>query len=270
VQGLITKAKASSLTDLYDRIITEWLYPLPKDISIRTRTFKEQTIRQLVGEISLARMHRFRTPFKSNIIELIPNVEENETNPPQSDRNQETVLLSSSDRTGGLASTLSENRKDRQENRGRLIPDVGFSILPSLSQTKSHLIFRKGINNVLSHWSLGMDPSSYDWSQTTIEEDVRRSQESTGDSRRRSKSGRSQGRILEDRPRLIRTSPIVPIIQQWEPYSQGGRDLPIIQSSQVTDDNLLMTQIERGAFGGRDATKKSTIKARKKKRAAGF
>jgi RNA polymerase I-specific transcription initiation factor RRN6 len=269
----ITKAATTHLTDLYDHIITKWLYILPKKIPIRTRTSKERTIRQIVGELVLARMNRLRNTLKPGPIERMPNVEENAFNPLHWDINLESEMEYNGSQIGSLLSNSTvENRRDYQEKKGLLSQDIHFSILPLLSQMRENIAFRRSINNVLSHWDIGVDPRSYDWSRITREEEeVEREQVERNRSRRtRSRSGRSQSRIPEGKSKLIRTSPIVPVVQQWEPHFQEGATLHAVQSSLITDENLPMTQIERGIFGGREAAKRSTIKARKKKRAAGF
>lgn len=93
--------------------------------------------------------------------------------------------------------------------------------------------------------------------------------------------------------RLVRTSPVIPIIrgggfstqlqqhqQQQHQQSDGdamqGTDggMMMVGSSQISEEMLPMpmTQIERGAYGGRDVTmmRNNKDKAKKKKRTAGF
>jgi RNA polymerase I-specific transcription initiation factor RRN6 len=129
------------------------------------------------------------------------------------------------------------------------------------------------VANLLSHWQVGSDPAAYSWqrmAQTLEEEDLQRVPKATTPKRRLQKKA-SQGTPLSS-SQLPPVSSNALAAREWGSQPEVGEPSRMLrlQSSQAIEEDLPMTQVERGTFGGREASRKTSMKARKKKRAAGF
>ncbi|CRG85595.1 RNA polymerase I-specific transcription initiation factor RRN6 [Talaromyces islandicus] len=225
------------VSELYDELIRDWLSTLPDEIPAWTRIAKEKSIRNLSTELSLATMSYMGMLHPSR-----------QTTPKRS-----VSRLSWSQDSQGVES----------QDDGRETYDVlGLGML---AQQVTDNALSDATENILSQWRIGEDPVAVDWKKLASQ-DTAASQVTTP-KRTRSRS-RSTG--LAELPKPRRASPIVPIVQT--PGSQPQQDIfrGNIHSSQFSEDNLPMTQIERGMFGGRQTGKQNNVKARKKKRLAGF
>lgn len=277
------KAGKLNLIYTYDNLVSGWLSHLPHDIPGRTRITKEKFIRRLAVDIVLSQI---------NISRKLPD---GETDPNELFRHQDDAESSNPEtsydfhRTGTPrlsslpASEIGGN--DTTSRSGLVTGNSGlsdsqpldrvpvYSSLSSLTTLKSQPSISRSAEAVLSHWVPGTDPVAYDWQKTVHSVE---GEESQGTSRattpkRKSRKKTPQG-IGMSSPALPST-PAAPITHAWgsQPTS-GGPSRVTLQSSQVTalDEDLPMTQLERGVFGGREANKRSATKTRKKKRAAGF
>ncbi|KAH8425687.1 uncharacterized protein LDX57_003436 [Aspergillus melleus] len=104
-------------------------------------------------------------------------------------------------------------------------------------------------------------------------EDSRRVLKSTASQRKPRKKvpGGSQGSSQHPTAPIPSASSAVPVVREWGSQPENSEPPAIrLQSSQHVEDDLPMTQVERGMFGGREASRKVATKTRKKKRAAGF
>lgn len=226
------------VSGLYDELIRDWLSALSEEIPAWTRLSKEKSIRNLSTELSLASMA---------YVGMQPS--NGQTTPQRS-----VSRLSWSQDSQPLPS----------QDDGRETYDMlGLGML---AQQVTNNALSDATENILSQWNIGEDPDSVDWKKFASQETAT-SQATTP--RRTPSRSRSRSRGLAEIPKPRRSSPIVPIIQA-PGGSQPQQDFRYnIQSSQLTEDNLPMTQIERGIFGGRQAGQQKTVRARKK-RAAGF
>lgn len=279
------------MIEAYDDLVRDWLSTLPRDIPGRARIVKEKIIRNVAAEISLARINLIR-----NSENLADGPSDDER---LSDHNEADSHVRSKDVRGSQGATsdkhaflkLSLPQNQRSEKIDRA-PHYGhdalaandvvsvlqqhrdkggpvYAGLHSLTTIKDQGAVPTKVVNILSHWSPGSDPTTYDWQrvmQVQENEKSRVGNKSTTYRRgTRNRISRSQ-----DASMFIPSSLAVPVVRQWG--SQPQEELPKakLQSSQVAEEDLPMTQVERGVFGGREAGKKSLLKARKKKRAAGF
>ena len=267
----------------YDNLVSGWLSYLPHDIPGRTRITKEKVIRRLAADIALSRI---------NISRKLPD---GETDPNELSRHQDDAESSNPEtsydfhRTGTprfsslpaseIGGNDTSSRSDLVTGNSRIsnsqpLDRVSvYSNLSSLTTLRSRPSMSRSAEAVLSHWVQGTDPAAYDWQKVVHSVE---GEESQGTSRattpkRKSRKKTSQG-IGMSSPAPPST-PTVPTTHVWgsQPTS-GGPSRVTLQSSQVTalDEDLPMTQLERGVFGGREAHKRSVTKTRKKKRAAGF
>ncbi|KAL1967509.1 hypothetical protein VTN77DRAFT_3024 [Rasamsonia byssochlamydoides] len=264
------------ISQLYDRLIHDWLSVLPHDIPARTRVFKEKMIRNITAELCLARI-LYAGP---------PNLATNGSTENQEAISGDTELPDHPEKRAQIQRTLSDAESAPPEISDELaVASAGLRPiagqqkevtvpalirLNSLTVCHDHSSLPKSANSVLSHWLPGGDPALYDWQKTVREEEAERSKAENKLGTPKHRRGRSQSNLAGEESTLARSSPVVPIVQYSGSQPQGESLRTKLQSSQVTDENLPMTQIERGVFGGRDSAKKSATKVRKKKRAAGF
>ncbi|KAH8693086.1 RNA polymerase I-specific transcription initiation factor RRN6-like protein [Talaromyces proteolyticus] len=229
-----------NMLEFYDKLTQYWLSTLPEDLPAWTRVSKEKAIRNITTELSLATMTYIGTPlFTSPGAVVVPSTP------------QETDLMPSSSHTSELDhSQVGVRETYDMLGLGSLVGKVTDDTLPTAAE------------DILSDWVIGGDPHAVNWrkiisydastNKTTMPERVRR-------------LSRSRSRGLTEDLKLIRSSPIVPIVQ--DSGSQSYQTIPRdkLFSSQVVEENLPMTQVERGLFGGRQGAR-----SRKKKRTAGF
>jgi RNA polymerase I-specific transcription initiation factor RRN6 len=222
---------------LYDELIRDWLSALSGEMPAWTRIAKEKSIRNLSTELSLASMAYVGMPFPSG---------------QNSSKRSVSRLIWSQDSQG----------MQSQNDGGETFDVLGLGML---AQQVTDSALSDATENILSQWSIGEDPDALDWKRLASQGTS--ASHATTPKRTPTRS-RSTG--LAELPKPRRASPIVPIVRA--PGSQPQQDIfrGNISSSQFTEDSLPMTQIERGVFGGREAGKKSNVRARKKKRAAGF
>ncbi|KKZ68672.1 hypothetical protein EMCG_05707 [[Emmonsia] crescens] len=162
------------------------------------------------------------------------------------------------------------------------------------------------IADILSHWKPGTNPSTYNWQATVRmlrnEEELESESQSASGRRKRREARRMQRRQQLSRSQQQKSlsansylasssastsvptpsASQVPVLRMWESQGMGqgpffgtgtgtGFSAQMVQSSQVTEEgDVPMTQVERGVFGGRNATSKKVARERKKKRSAGF
>lgn len=235
----ISSLQYCDVSGLYDEFIHDWLSALSGEIPAWTRISKEKSIRNLSTELSLASMAYVR---------MLPS--SGQTTPRR--------------RTLSRSSWSQASQHVQSQDDGRETYDVlGLGML---AQQVTDNALSGATENILSQWNIGEDPDSVDWRRIASQDTAATSQAATPKRTPR----RSRSRSIAENVRPRRASPIVPIVQA--PGSQPQQDIfrDNIPSSQITEDSLPMTQTERGIFGSRQAGKQTNVRARKKKRAAGF
>lgn len=267
--GFATPEEAGKLNLIhaYDHLVSGWLSHLPRDIPGRTRITKEKIIRRLAVDIILSRINTTRKPSNGNSDpnELFKHQDNGESSNPES---RFDFHKTETPRDPSLPAPENGGVSDSQP------PDrvPVYSSLSSLTTLRNQPSMSRSAEAVLSHWVPGTDPAAYDWQKTvhSVEESQGTSRATTPKRRPRKKTPQGTGMSS---PALPPVSPAAPAIHGWgsQPTS-GGPSWATLQSSQVTamDEDIPMTQLERGVFGGREASKRSVTKTRKKKRAAGF
>lgn len=270
------------LVDTYDGLVDDWLCGLPHHIPGRTRIMKEKAVRNVSVDIALARINVFSISDASKGTPLEEQTGSLRDPEPSGVANgiepSETIAseLSGLDTDRGLSTAGISNSPKHSTAMTRSMSDSQFSerdearsytSLASLTTFNSELPMSGNVTTMLSHWQPGTNPATYVW-QLTVQEQVSESEMSRPSSRGGSQKRSSQGRAFDSQtPPAM--PPVYPAVRTWgsQPDDAGG---PMkVESSQVIDDDLPMTQTERGMFGGREASRKSVMKARKK-RAAGF
>ncbi|GAD97958.1 hypothetical protein ACLA_026600 [Paecilomyces variotii No. 5] len=268
--------KEASLTlgvvEIYNDLVRKWLFKLPSRIPGRTRVAKERIIRGVAGELSLARVNLLRNvealtvdndatsspgrgeyPFRTDI-----------SAEPQGPRTiQSSPPLPSNYGPDRLKSTSTANARQMSHQMPLF---AGLSSLTTFEESRTP---PKNVAEMLSHWSVGSDPATYDWQRTVqqLENDDLRVREKSTTPRRRSRKRAPQS-LSQNTVTTIPVLPTVPVVRQWG--SQPQDVPPAVQSSQAVDEHLPMTQVERGLFGGREAAPRKSIGKARKKRAAGF
>lgn len=162
-------AKIFSLA--YDEIVTNWISSLSKAVPGRVRLAKEQLARRLAAEITLAN-HVFHAEDTEEPIEM--KQEARPVSQSQSwdlpmrgaDYSQPSQLASQSalptpSPTGTPSVTTNSSRTSAFSSAeiARLRKYTTFT-KPAPSSSRS-------VNKLLSHWTLGSDPESYDWLATS-------------------------------------------------------------------------------------------------------
>lgn len=283
--------EASSKLDLvamYDNLVNHWLSNLPHDIPGRTRIMKEKVIRSLAAELLLARINlipRITDASAGSHTGGQPSHESNAENP-SSLRNVDAstgvpagthsslpssigVHQAPHPPEGGLDVAVSESGNSELRQPKNPMGTV-CTTLSTLTTLKIQKPLSRNAASILSHWQSETDPDTYNWQSSTHElenEKFRLSSRATTP-KHRSRKKASQGQSLDFSLRPI--APAVPIVRKWGSQPQNEPPRVMLQSSQVVEDDLPMTQVERGMFGGREAGRKAAVKGRKKKRAAGF
>lgn len=242
---------------LYEKLVRDWLSTLPRQLPSRIRISKEKLIRQVSIELSLAGTVQIDTSISDST----------------------SVVSSQSSVPGRRSSTVGQRNSvsevaDFSEEHD-MITHALLDLKTVSPPSMSHLL-GGAIQDVLSFWDVGGNPDAFDLERALAAEttDGNFSSRSRSRSEQRTRT-RSRSRANSVTARTIRSSPVVPSIQfsgsqpQFESSRLPIRSSQFLPSSQITD-SMPMTQVERGAFGSRQAGGKSNVKARKKKRAAGF
>ena len=269
-----------SLVYIYDQLVNAWLSNLPVDIPGRTRITKEKVIRRLAADLLLAQINISHKPSDTKN-EIYPNQQIQHQDDAESS-NPEISVESYRARTPRRPSlSASEKGRDgstfRSDLDSRPAKDSGppvYSSLSSLTTFKTQSSKSRNTEAILSHWVPGIDPATYNWQRTvqSVEDDGYQ---------RMSRSATPKHRSRKKTPQAIAmSSPAPPAISPAPPLTQETGSQPtgtplrrgILPSSQVTamEEDLPMTQTERGLFGGRETNRKNAMRMRKKKRAAGF
>ncbi|KAL5363060.1 RNA polymerase I-specific transcription initiation factor RRN6-like protein [Aspergillus floccosus] len=274
-----------NLIDLYDRLANDWLASLPHDIPGRTRIMKEKVIRTIAADIVLSQVTVLRStkhgigepPAKTletstnegNIDEDgIPNETQSSQLPLPPNTPWHRTKVPSNSAT--VRNDTGRGEEGLRETKDDTVPL--FSNLASFTKFNTDRPLPRNVANMLQQWQPGTDPSGYTWQrigQASETDDGLVSNPTTPKRRLRKKTPQTTN-FDSSAPPLI--SSATPVVRDWG--SQPDRNERFASrpplSSQLFDEDLPMTQVERGIFGGREAARKNAAKARKKRRAAGF
>ncbi|KAL3459961.1 RNA polymerase I-specific transcription initiation factor RRN6-like protein [Aspergillus heterothallicus] len=277
-QAKLAGAMEMDLIAIYDRLVNHWLIELPSDIPGRARILKEKAIRHLSGDIVLGQIVAVRSPPMTQSIKQTPHGKSPASSQPNNDFKASSATASGLHETPGLHTQAGTTVIRGELGQGDFLCSgytagelPTFTALSAYTNFKSSEPISQDVECILGYWKPGLDPVS---SSITTEEYQLASRLKT--SRRKSRKKMS----LSVKPPGFESSMSLPVgasspvrpAREWGSQPDNNNSQPPIvrlQSSQVTDD-IPMTQVERGIFGGREAVKRSVVKAKKKKRAAGF
>ncbi|OGM43785.1 hypothetical protein ABOM_006913 [Aspergillus bombycis] len=265
-----TEPSKSGLIEIYDQSVNDWL-TLSHNIPVRARITKEKIIRNVAADFALAQVAAARRI----------NYESNRTNSQSSSQKEGTPSSGSSFtlkfRSGKqtLFPPVSPGESGwssfATEDHGTSDVKPGFlnSTLAAFTgfNTERKRFVSPNVTSILQHWQPGADPAMYDWQRTVQVLELEESQWDTKDTTPKRRLKKKKVDSFAPRP----VTSAAPTVREWGSQPEiNEQPMMRLQSSHVWDDGLPMTQVERGAFGGRENGRKSTAKARKKKRAAGF
>ncbi|KAL6231657.1 hypothetical protein BDW75DRAFT_37141 [Aspergillus navahoensis] len=280
------KASRLGLITIYDRLVNHWLIHLPSDMPGRARITKERVIRHFVADIVLSQIilvHQGEARESITNRDMASSAYSGSGLTTSSGFTDEQplhgALLCSTDQ--GFQSQADNAAAQSSALEGSILPErqadqwSTFEVLSSYTRYNKTQRISPGADRVLDDWKPGLDPASYPLL----------SEESQSFTKKKARRGKSRKNMSQTLKNMSLDSPILPLISSlpppvsspapavrgsWSSQPDNGQH-PIVrfQGSQLTDD-IPMTQIERGAFGSREASKKGGIKAKKKKRAAGF
>lgn len=276
--SVATPARPSdmSLTALYDSVVFDWLSPLAEQVPTKVRIFKERMIRSLVTEILFSRISLVPVRIDE---EKIVNVEGMDSNDIDSTVGSQQgtgesiplqeILLTSQDINSTSALTSPHE-----------LSESAFRVLRRYTTVHSQVPPNKRVLTTISHWEPGTDPSNYNWDKTVRELKGKQSQSDQQSAarrrQRREERKRRQSGIIEAQVLSQPSTPrVAESVRMWgsQPDRVSGATSsvePGIWSSQAVEEEIPLTQVERGVFGGREASRKTVVKERKKRRAAGF
>ncbi|GKZ31137.1 hypothetical protein AbraIFM66950_011278 [Aspergillus brasiliensis] len=290
--------RSLNLLAIYDLLANDWLAGVPHDIPGRTRITKEKIIRGVAVDLIMAQIRiKVQTLF---------GVDESDDRRRISPRNIPSPSIASVDDSIDVSSSRSVKRASSQRSawigngslddpgssatprstlvRGEPETESQGDMQPTYTSLSAFTTFRRERNmpqkvaRMLGHWQPGADPAGYNWQRAIqlqgAEESQSASKAATPKRRQRKKTPLSLGATSVTSGNASAPAPmssVTPDVRGWGSQPENS-EAPVLrlQSSQVIEEDVPMTQIERGAFGGREAGRKSVIKARKKKRAAGF
>ncbi|KAF7595738.1 hypothetical protein BBP40_004869 [Aspergillus hancockii] len=277
------------LIDLYDQLVNDWLAALPHNIPGRTRIMKEKSIRSITADLSLARVVAMRRTVyglegaagsdkqSSSQVEdplLLSAINDSRFS---SERRPSLPSATPGDNGWGLpgsSATAQNGRTSKNDGASDMNTGSLYSNLAAFTTftDERERSMSRNVENVLHHWVPGLGPVAYNWQRTVqalgMEESQRESKLPIPRPRLGKKIAKKFSPTSSAPPPV---TSVVPPVRQWGSQPEINEP-PIVQlqGSQFVVDGFPMTQVERGAFGGREAGRKSIVKARKKKRAAGF
>lgn len=282
-----------SIARLYDTILEDWIAPLPTQTPVPVRQAKERLARRVAAEVTLASTklqpkEEEHPPTRSSAPASLPVLPSKPVDPSSS--SLPTPPQSSVPPSSPLfPETLRSNTSDPLSRlRKHLKIDDNSSRTPT--------ILPPSVSELLSHWQLGTDPSTYDWEATerAIRPDANdeESQEQREEERKKRERRERRQRREDERlraktlassqstfaqPAFPRSSP-GPTIGGMAPSSQ----VPVPTSSQMPslvhnrggsqggvfggfggiNSMVPQSQVEPGKFGGRPDKKKKKGKSR--------
>lgn len=284
--NMANRTRNIDVLDLYDCLIRDWVSHMPLDMPGRVRIMKERIVRVVAAELCLSRVNVVPGFGISN-----ERASEGETylmsestasafNEGHTEQNNDDAMdISRSIPPGRVSLNDAPEEAERcpkspENPAGSLLQHAaaGFGSLDLFTTSKDQGPLPGSVANILSHWSPGCDPSAYDWQRKSREQEEESSKTEgrlAAIPKHRVRK-RSSQTLQRETHKPSNTSTIFPTVKHWGSQPQDSLPRGRLHGSQVTEEDLPMTQTERGVFGGREAVRKSNVKARKKKRAAGF
>ncbi|KXT01531.1 hypothetical protein AC578_4543 [Pseudocercospora eumusae] len=265
------------LQTVYNRLVTQWITPLPEETSGWIRLAKVSIARSIAAEITLASrtLRLERDPGKDDIAEAptehatgnsysipvrsqpssIPWAAKHSVPPTPSPTATPSVTTASSHYSSLAAPELY-----------RLGKYINFS-------KPSPMVLPKPLTKVLSHWDVGADPNDYDWLSTS--KDITRQEEEEGQNEEMTEKERQRARRRAERhirrqrkeaaasqaqqlassqaPEILSASQPVAFKVESQPAHAAGSSQS--QGLGLSASNIA-SQVVPGRFGGRPPPKK--------------
>ena len=282
------------LSDAYDKLLQSWISPLAPSVPGKVRIGIEKRLRKIVAQLCFASLGVRLGPGRGgsnqndgqdavDLAKLTLPVRERETTSGYSERGQgksrETsaspqpippgsqgeglmrgsALLESSlptpGRTPSLHSRSSISSQDRRYNPAceRLRSLTSLTAQPPLSAS---------MTNLLSHWTVGMDPANYDWDATRRALATASDTEGAGDEVEVKRRQRMERRSKRQRQDTVGTSSQPQAPSTWDSQPEPAQATQ--GSSQITEKLMFsMSQVEPGRYGSRQVTAAKATKRRK-------
>lgn len=264
-----------SLTALYDSLVYDWLSPLSEHVPNRVRIFKERMIRSVVTEIMFSRMSLVSAKAEESGMTNLGEKDSGYAESAVGSQKGSSMFAPSQESALSSQDIESSRALDSSEST-----EPAFHFLRRYTTVNPQGPPSKRVMTTISHWKTGTDPSSYNWDKTVrkIEEEQSQAEQHPAARRRRRREERkrlqmkSAGKQTLSQPTTPRVSESM---RMWgsQPDKVSGAASSIepgLWSSQAKDEEIPLTQVERGVFGSREASRKKVVKERKKRRAAGF
>jgi len=291
------------LANTYDYLIDHWLRPLSSRIPGRARMAREKILRRVVLALCLARIgvcvREDRSPAAIKVdlrldqLQLPVRQKNDIDTSSRKGKGRQPEALSSPPPSSQLSVdtgfVVEVNLKNSEQNiqASLTTPDPTPSVHSTSSvsslmaegedpacarlrqyttlESRPHL--PSSISKLLSHWVIGADPAHYDWETAERSLHLTSDTESAEDDNRVKIRHRREQRLKQRRGVMAGSASQPNPSRLWA--SQPQHMESIQGSSQMVDDVVPMSQVERGAFGGRQTSSEHAAK-RRKRRAAGF
>lgn len=281
-----------TIADIYDKILENWVAPLPRDIPVHIRRRKERLARLIAVEVMLASQRVYHE-------KLPPTVIASEGGTSQDGGVTLPILtLKPVDSSQSLPtpphSSIPSSSMPPSSPPMPFIPPAPSDTIARLSRhlrmrdiTPTSTVIPPNVHRLLGHWSMGIDPHTYDWSamedtlreETLDETSQKQRQKDRKKQERREKRQERENELMKSKaggqPLAFPQSSQGPTLPGFGSSSQ----MPSQSYTQVTlpgrgfrgpgNTDILapMSQVEPGRFGGRPDLKK---KKKKKGRVSGF
>ncbi|KAE8335172.1 hypothetical protein BDV24DRAFT_169483 [Aspergillus arachidicola] len=263
-----TEPSRSGLIEIYDQSVNDWL-TLSHNIPVRARITKEKIIRNVAADFALSQVAARRIDYESNGTNFQTT---NQEGAPSSKpvftfkfRSGKQTLFPSEIPGESDWSSFATEGHGTSDVKPKF-PDSTLAAFTDFDSERKRFV-SPDVANILQHWLPETDPATYDWQRTIQALELEESQWGTNDTTPKQKLKKKKVDSFTPRP----ATSAAPTVREWGSQPEiNEQPMVRLQNSQVLEDDLPMTQVERGAFGGREAGRKSTAKAKKKKRAAGF
>ncbi|PGH03847.1 RNA polymerase I-specific transcription initiation factor RRN6 [Blastomyces parvus] len=237
----------TNITKLYDSLVRDWLFPLPGDFPNKIRMAKEKNIRNIVMQLILSRIVLTRrsipephdpglrlisetaeddlsslhpsssAPWSSQVLLFTQsqNPTITTTSDGQTELEQSSFFQPSSQTTAAAAATATTAATVTTRT-----PYATLRLYTPLKQPDQPGLPRR-IADILSHWKLGANPSTYDWQATvrTLRDEEEQQTESQSASRRRK---RREARRLQRRQQQQSQQSYLPSSSATAPAPASG------------------------------------------------
>ncbi|KAF2027666.1 hypothetical protein EK21DRAFT_102370 [Setomelanomma holmii] len=291
-----------TIVDLYDRILQSWIASLPPDVSLRVRQRKERLARRIASEVILAGMRVRPQDSQAGAVEVPPGFSQDSAISMPILTSQPVASISQvQDTAHDFYSPLSPSAfsqpspSQSPQSHSSFPSSAQPQELPSsplqrstpadpVARLSKYFRFKDdtqpsaplpaSITQLLSHWKVGTDPSSYGWeaieradraeqldapSQQQLEKAQKRKERRSRKQRREDDLAHSQPSsqpFIFTKPTTFPRSSPGPVLGGMGSSSQTGL------SSQSQGPMGAQSQVEPGRFGGRPDKKKKKKRSR--------